>query len=64
MSVKIHKKVTRINARDQRVEEIASQAWDLESRLSMIQMLIPLGLKACRGGASGRSEAVGGRTLF
>ena len=46
MSIKIHKKVARINARDRRDEEIASQAWDLESRLSMIQMLIPLGLRA------------------
>ena len=46
MSVKLHKKAERINARDRRVEEIASQAWDLESRLSMIQMLIPLGLRA------------------
>lgn len=46
MSVKLHKKTERINARDQRVEEIASRAWDLESRLSMIQMLIPLGLRA------------------
>jgi putative transposase len=46
MSVKLHKKAERINARDRRVEEIANQAWDLESRLSMIQMLIPLGLRA------------------
>jgi transposase-like protein len=46
MSVKLYKKATRINVRNQRVEEMGSQDWGQESRLSMIQMLIPLGLKA------------------
>jgi putative transposase len=46
MSAKLYKKVERINARNQRVEEISGQGWGTESRLSMIQMLIPLGLQA------------------
>jgi putative transposase len=46
MSAKLYKKAERINARNQRVEEINSQGWGTESRLSMIQMLIPLGLQA------------------
>jgi putative transposase len=46
MSAKLYKKTERINARNQRVEEISSQGWGTESRLSMIQMLIPLGLQA------------------
>jgi len=46
MSVNLYKKAKRINARNQKVEEMTSASWDLESRLSMIQMLIPLGLKA------------------
>jgi transposase-like protein len=47
MSVKLYRKAQRINARDQRVEEMARQPdWGSESRLSMIQMLIPLGLSA------------------
>lgn len=46
MSLKLYRKAQRINARNQRVQEMASQDWGSESRLSMIQMLIPLGLKA------------------
>lgn len=46
MSVKLYKKTERINARNQRVQEMVSQGWGSESRLSMIQMLIPLGLQA------------------
>jgi|GEM_PF-5587710 len=47
MNVKLYKKRQRINAGNQRMEEIAvSPDFGSESRLSMIQMLIPLGLKA------------------
>jgi len=47
MSVKLYSKAERINARNQKVEELAGQPdWGSESRLSMIQMLIPLGLRA------------------
>lgn len=47
MSVKVHKKVKRINVRNQHAGEMASEVWgSRESRLSMIQMLIPLGLQA------------------
>jgi putative transposase len=46
MSAKVHKKAVRINTRNHQVEEMASESWNRESRLSMIQMLIPLGLKA------------------
>jgi putative transposase len=46
MSVKLYKKAERINARNQRVQEMVGQGWGSESRLSMIQMLIPLGLQA------------------
>jgi len=46
MSVSVYKKGKRINARNRQVEEMSSSNWDRESRLSMIQMLIPLGLRA------------------
>lgn len=46
MSVKLYKKAKRINVRNQQIEEMVGQDWNRESRLSMIQMLIPLGLKA------------------
>jgi putative transposase len=47
MSVKLYRKAQRINVRSQRIEELSGQPdWGSESRLSMIQMLIPLGLKA------------------
>jgi putative transposase len=46
MSAKLYKKAERINARNQRVEEMVNQGWGTETRLSMIQMLIPLGLQA------------------
>jgi putative transposase len=47
MSVKLYRKAQRINARNQRAEEVAQHPdWGSESRLSMIQMLIPLGLRA------------------
>ena len=46
MSILLHKKAQRINGRNQRFEEMVEPDWGSESRLSMIQMLIPLGLKA------------------
>jgi putative transposase len=46
MSVRVYKKAKRINVRNQRVEEIAGQDLARESRLAMIQALIPLGLQA------------------
>lgn len=47
MSLKIYRNAQRINAQKQRGEEMMQQAeWGSESRLSMIQMLIPLGLRA------------------
>lgn len=47
MSVKLYRKAQRINARNQRAEEMVQHPdWGSESRLSMIQMLIPLGLRA------------------
>ena len=46
MSVKLYKKAQRINVRNQRIEEMAQPEWGSESRLTMIQMLIPLGLQA------------------
>lgn len=47
MSVKLYRKAQRINLRNQRVQELAGQeVLERESRLAMIQALIPLGLKA------------------
>lgn len=46
MSVNLHKKAQRINDRNQQMEKLDSQSLGRESRLLMIQMLIPLGLKA------------------
>ena len=47
MSVNVHRKAQRINVRNQRVQEMTEQLdWGSEGKLSMIQMLIPLGLKA------------------
>ena len=47
MSSKLYKKALRINVRNQRAEEMAQHPdWGSESRLSMIQMLIPLGMQA------------------
>jgi putative transposase len=47
MSVKLYRKAQRINVRNKKVEEMAREPdWGSESRLSMIQMLIPLGLQA------------------
>jgi putative transposase len=47
MSAKLYKKAKRINVRNEHVEKMAGQDWgSRESRLSMIQMLIPLGLQA------------------
>jgi transposase-like protein len=46
MSLKLYKKAQRINDRNQQMEKMVQQDWGSESRLSMIQMLIPLGLKA------------------
>lgn len=48
MSVKLYRKARRINVRNRRVQEMAAPEadWGLESRVSMIQMLIPLGLQA------------------
>jgi putative transposase len=63
MSIKLHKRLQRINGRNQRVEEMAGQDWGSESRLSMIQMLIPLGLQAVEEElqAEVRSVVGGGR---
>jgi putative transposase len=63
MSVKLYKKTMRINLRNQQVEEMNSQDWGSESRLSMIQMLIPLGLKAVEEElqAEVRAKVGGGR---
>jgi len=46
MSLKLYKKAQRINDRNQQRERMVKQDWGSESKLSMIQMLIPLGLKA------------------
>jgi putative transposase len=47
MSVKLYRKARRINLRDQRVQEMAGEeVVKRESKLAMIQALIPLGLKA------------------
>jgi transposase-like protein len=46
MNTNLYKKLQRINQGKQRVEEIAGQDLGREARLSAIQMLIPLGLKA------------------
>jgi len=47
MSVKLYRKAQRINVRNRKIQELAGEPdWGSESRLSMIQMLIPLGLKA------------------
>ena len=46
MSSKLYKKVQRINARNRERGKVVTQDWGSESRLSLIQMLIPLGLKA------------------
>lgn len=47
MSVKLYRQAKRINVRNRKIEEMAGQSdWGSESRLSMIQMLIPLGLRA------------------
>jgi len=63
MSVKIYKKMVRINLRNQRVGEMDGQDWGSESRLSMIQMLIPLGLRAVEEElqAEVRAKVGGGR---
>ena len=46
MSAKLYKKTKRINVRNYQLEEIIEGNWSRESRLSMIQALIPLGLRA------------------
>lgn len=48
MSVKLYRKAQRINVRDRQIEEMAGerQDWAAQSRLSVIEALIPLGLKA------------------
>lgn len=46
MSLNLDKKTQRINGKNQRVEEIFTEDRKRESRISMIQMLIPLGLAA------------------
>jgi putative transposase len=63
MSVKLYRKAKRINLRNERVEEMAGQAvLERESRLAMIQALIPLGLKAVEEELQGEvQQLVGGR---
>jgi putative transposase len=63
MSVKLYRKVRRSNLRNQRVEEMAGKgALERESRLAMIQALIPLGLKAVEEELQGEvRELVGER---
>jgi transposase-like protein len=64
MSIKLHKKAQRINVRNQRATEMAEHPdWGSESRLSMIQMLIPLGLRAVEEElqAEVRAKVGGGR---
>jgi putative transposase len=64
MSIKLHRKAQRINVRNQRAAEIAQHPdWGSESRLSMIQMLIPLGLRAVEEElqAEVRAKVGGGR---
>ena len=46
MSVNVYKKAQRINFCNQRAQEMRQIDMALESGLSMIQMLIPLGLRA------------------
>ena len=46
MDVKLYNRAKRINVRNQQLEKMATEDWGRESRLSMIQMLIPLGLRA------------------
>ena len=46
MNVNVYKKAQRINVRNQRAQEMGQIGIEFESRLSMIQMLIPLGLRA------------------
>jgi putative transposase len=48
MSVKVYGQVRRINVRDRRIEEMGDegQDWAAQGRLSVIEALIPLGLKA------------------
>jgi putative transposase len=64
MSIKLHKKAQRINVRNQRATEMTEHPdWGSESRLSMIQMLIPLGLRAVEEElqAEVRAKVGGGR---
>jgi transposase-like protein len=46
MSTKVYKKLKVINEKNQAIQAVLEQNPDLGSRLTMIQMLIPLGLKA------------------
>jgi len=47
MNVNVYKKTQRINARNKEIQAMADQEWgQRESRLAMIQALIPLGLQA------------------
>ena len=46
MNVNVYKKAQRLNVRNQRAQEMGQIGIEFESRLSMIQMLIPLGLRA------------------
>jgi putative transposase len=64
MSAKLYKKAERINARNQRVEEMVGQGWGSESRLSMIQMLIPLGLQAVEQELQAEVRALAGRDRY
>ena len=47
MSVKLYRKAQRVNGREYRIQKMVQHPdWGSESRLTMIQMLIPLGLQA------------------
>jgi putative transposase len=61
MSVKLYRKRRRINLRDQRVEEMAGAAVrEREARFSMIQALIPLGLRAVEEELQGEVQSLVG----
>ena len=64
MSVKLYKKATRINVRNRRIEEMGGQDWGSESRLSMIQMLIPLGLQAVEAELQAEVRALSGGNRY
>ena len=56
MNVNVYKKAQRINFCNQRAQEMRQIDMALESGLSMIQMLIPLGLRLSRRNSKQKSE--------